>query len=150
MTERNSSSQGINADPERERESELLPGASTNEVESETRRMRIAIPLDNGCVATHFGHCPAFALYEVDEGKRTIHSKTTLEAPPHERGLLPRWLRERGANVVITGGMGRRAEDLFAQQGIRVVVGAPLEQADKIVASYLEDRLPAGVNLCDH
>jgi ATP-binding protein involved in chromosome partitioning len=123
---------------------------STDQKKMEKSSMKIAIPVENDRLCAHFGHCPAFAVYEVDEAKKAVTAKTILEAPPHEPGLLPRWLLERGANLIIAGGMGRRAQDLFAEQGIRVIVGAPSENADEIVTAYLEGRLQAGVNVCDH
>lgn len=112
--------------------------------------MKIAVPVENDRVCMHFGHCPAFAVYEADQAKKAITAKTILEAPPHEPGLLPRWLHEKGVNFVIAGGMGRRAQDLFGEQGIRVLVGAPADNADQVVTAYLEGRLQAGVNVCDH
>jgi len=112
--------------------------------------MRVAIPLDNDCVSQHFGHCPAFALYDVDDSARTLRSRTTLPSPPHEPGLLPKWLYQHGTDVVIAGGMGRRAVDLFEQQGIRVVLGAPAQPADAVLAAYLAGNLAAGANPCDH
>lgn len=112
--------------------------------------MKIAVPLDNGRISAHFGHCADFALYEVDPARKVTLSKTTLAAPPHEPGLLPRWLHEHGADVIIAGGMGRRAQDLFARQGIQVVVGAPPDAADQVVVAYLAGTLQAGANTCDH
>lgn len=122
----------------------------SNTQHTEKAHMRIAIPLDNGCVSAHFGHCSAFELYDVDEATKTTRSKTTLPAPSHEPGVLPRWLHEQGANVIIAGGMGQRAQELFAGQGIQVVVGAPSNPTDEIVAAYLTGTLQAGANICDH
>ncbi len=116
----------------------------------EKTHMKIAVPVDNGRVSAHFGHCPAFALYEVDEATQTVRSNTSLPAPPHEPGLLPGWLHERGANVIITGGMGQRAQTLFAEHGIQVVVGAPSDPTDDVVRAYLAGALRAGANTCDH
>jgi predicted Fe-Mo cluster-binding NifX family protein len=112
--------------------------------------MKIAIPVDAGRLSLHFGHCREFALYEVDLESRRILSHTTQAAPPHEPGVLPRWLHGLGVTVVIAGGMGQRAQQLFAEAGIQVVVGTSSEDAGKIVASYLEGTLSAGANLCDH
>jgi hypothetical protein len=46
--------------------------------------------------------------------------------------------------------MGSRAQGLFAEQAISVVVGAPDEVPEAIVASYLDGTLEAGENACDH
>ena len=69
-------------------------------------------------------------------------------APTH--GVLPKWLYEQGANVIIVGGMGQRAQSLFDENGIKVVVGAPSETPDKLAATYLEGTLASGTNVCDH
>ena len=112
--------------------------------------MRIAIPMAGGKLAMHFGHCESFALIDVDPATRAIQSKEQLPAPDHEPGLLPRWLAEHGAQTIIAGGMGSRAQGLFTENGIQVVVGAPSETAEALVAAYLEGTLKAGDNLCDH
>ena len=112
--------------------------------------MRIAVPVTEGKLSQHFGHCEAFALYDVDAETRKVVARTTLPAPEHEPGLLPRWLAENGANTIVAGGMGGRAKDLFAQQGIEVVVGAPPEAPEEIVQRYLAGTLVTGDNECDH
>jgi len=53
-------------------------------------------------------------------------------------------------NLVITGGMGGRAQNIFAQQGIEVIVGAPADPPQSIVRSYLDGSLQPGENICDH
>jgi len=74
----------------------------------------------------------------------------TLQAPPHEPGLLPRLLAQNGVQVIVAGGMGRRAQALFAESGIEVVVGAPQEAPERLAADYMAGTLAAGENLCDH
>lgn len=112
--------------------------------------MKIAIPTASGRLCPHFGHCDQFALVEVaDDDPKTM--RTTMSTPPpHEPGLLPRWLHAQGVEVVIAGGMGHRAQELFAQSDIRVVLGAPNETPEKIVADYLGGSLALGENPCDH
>lgn len=110
--------------------------------------MRIAIPMAEGKLAAHFGHCQEFALIDVENN--AIKSKEMVVPPPHEPGVLPRWLKEQGADIIIAGGMGQKALSLFAQNGINVVVGAAREEPEKLVKGYLEDSLVTGVNLCDH
>ena len=112
--------------------------------------MRIAIPVADGKLSAHFGHCQAFALIDVDEERKIVGETRWVEAPPHVPGMLPRWLGEQGADVIIAGGMGRRAQDLFNRQNISVVVGAPVDEPKAIVQAYLEGALATGDNLCDH
>jgi NifU-like protein involved in Fe-S cluster formation/predicted Fe-Mo cluster-binding NifX family protein len=116
----------------------------------ENNCMKIAIPVANGHLSAHFGHCEAFAILESDQDGKAIASKSMHQAPPHEPGLLPRWLHELGANVIIAGGMGQRAQQLFAENGITVVVGAPAETPEKLASAYLGGTLQAGENICDH
>ena len=98
----------------------------------------------------HFGHCAEFALVEVDEAVKEARGTTVLDAPPHEPGLLPRWLHDHGANVIIAGGMGMRAQQLFAQKGIRVVYGVASDTPKTIAKSFLDGTIVSGDNLCDH
>jgi len=112
--------------------------------------MKIAIPLAGGKLSMHFGHCECFALIDVDPATKKILTREDIDAPPHEPGLLPGWLAGRGANLIIAGGMGQRAQELFTKQGIEVVVGAPAETPDTLVAAYLARTLQVGSNVCDH
>ncbi|MBN2451479.1 MAG: ATPase, partial [Lentisphaeria bacterium] len=63
---------------------------------------------------------------------------------------LPRWLHEQGANLILAGGMGQRAQELFARHGIQVVVGAPAGTPEDLVAKYLAGTLEVQGNVCDH
>ncbi len=112
--------------------------------------MKIAIPLAEGRLCMHFGHCEQFALVTADETSKTIAGTKLLTPPPHEPGVLPRWLHEQGANVIIAGGMGQRAQSLFAANSIQVVVGAPTGTPEKIVGDFLAGTLEVGGNACDH
>jgi predicted Fe-Mo cluster-binding NifX family protein len=112
--------------------------------------MKIAIPLAEGKLTMHFGHCASFALIEVDPTQKKILKREDIDAPPHEPGLLPPWLAERGANVIIAGGMGQRAQELFAAQGIQVIVGASAETPESLITDYLAGTLQVGNNVCDH
>jgi len=112
--------------------------------------MKIAIPTADGRLCMHFGHCERFALVEVDEASKAITGTEYLTPPPHEPGVLPRWLHEQGADLIISGGMGMRAQRLFAQNGIEVVVGAPAGRPEEIVSAYLSGVLQTGENVCEH
>lgn len=112
--------------------------------------MKIAIPVVNEMLSMHFGHCEKFAVLDVDISSKTIISVASFDAPPHEPGLLPRWLAEKNVNLIIAGGMGQRAQTLFNQNGIEVIVGAPAEKPETIVAAYMAGTLETGINGCDH
>jgi predicted Fe-Mo cluster-binding NifX family protein len=112
--------------------------------------MRIAIPLADGKLSMHFGHCEHFALVDVNPAEKKILKREDIEAPPHEPGLLPPWLAERGVTMIIAGGMGQRAQKLFAEQGIQVVVGASADTPERLVGDFLAGTLQSGENVCDH
>jgi predicted Fe-Mo cluster-binding NifX family protein len=112
--------------------------------------MRVAVPLAAGRLSMHFGHCERFALIDVDPEAKSILGKEELDAPEHQPGLLPRWLAQRGAKLVIAGGMGVRAQELFAQNGITVVTGASALTPEELVNAYLQGNLQTGANVCDH
>ena len=112
--------------------------------------MKIAIPLTAGRLSMHFGHCEEFALVDVDEKTREVSQMITLRPPGHQPGVLPQWLHEQGASVIIAGGMGQRAQQLFAQNDITVVIGASEQQPKELVQAYVQGALQTGDNICDH
>jgi predicted Fe-Mo cluster-binding NifX family protein len=116
----------------------------------ENTHMRIAIPMADGRLAQHFGHCEKFALVDVDPVTKEITASTEVEAPEHQPGLLPPWLKERGVNLIIAGGMGSRAHSLFQAASIEVLTGALAETAAILVRQYLDGKLVTGDNACDH
>ena len=112
--------------------------------------MRVAIPLTNGKLSQHFGHCEQFAIIDADRDTKSIKSRELVDPPAHEPGILPKWLSGLHVTLVIASGMGQRAQQLFAQNQIEVVVGAPNDSAENLVSAYLEGRVKCGENVCDH
>ena len=112
--------------------------------------MKIAVPTAEGRLANHFGHCEEFTIIDVDDETKEIVSAEQQTPPPHEPGVLPRWLSELGVQLIIAGGMGMRAQQFFAQYGVEVVVGAPVERPQQIVKQHLDGSLVTGQNVCDH
>jgi len=112
--------------------------------------MRYAIPVSGGVVATHFGHCEQFALIDVDEATKEITGKETVPSPGHQPGLLPVWLAEQGTSVIIASGMGSRAQSLFQQNHIKVIINALESDPEKAVLSHLSGTLTTGDDICDH
>lgn len=114
--------------------------------------MKIALPVAGGQLCAHFGHCERFYIFDVRQGTQEVMRVAALKNPPHEPGLLPGLLSEEGVNVVIAGGMGVRARELFSQKGIKVVDGADpaAGSPENIVRLYLSGCLKTGKNVCDH
>ncbi len=108
-----------------------------------------AVPTRDGLLCAHFGHCEKFTLVEAGDGGEPA-VREVCDAPPHEPGLLPRWLSEKGVSTVIAGGMGARAQEIFAESGVKVVCGAPPLEPLRVVKDYREGKLEIGENTCDH
>jgi len=112
--------------------------------------MKIAIPIAAGKLCLHFGHCEHFAMVAVDDTTRKITGQELVAPPPHEPGVLPKWLHEQGASVILAGGMGSRAQDLFTQNNIEVITGCQPVKMETLVGAYLSGELVPGDNACDH
>ncbi len=108
----------------------------------------LVVPVSDGKLSSHFGHCEHFAFIETQNGKIV---KTEMRNPPaHEPGALPKWLQEQGANVAIVGGMGENAQQLLRGNGIEVIMGAPMDSPESLAHQYLTHTLVSGENRCDH
>jgi len=112
--------------------------------------MKIAVPTNAGTLSMHFGHCEKFAIVDADVEKKEIMNTEYIEPPAHEPGALPKWLSAQNVKIVIAGGMGSRAQQLFSQFGIDSLVGVPGGSPEEIVKAYLNGELEAGNNVCDH
>lgn len=110
--------------------------------------VRIALPVINGVLSGHFGHCNEFFIYDVDN--YNITNEIVIVSPPHEPGMLPAWLAKRGVTDIIAGGMGQRAICLFNQNKINVFIGVPIKPPKELVADYIEGTLETSDNTCEH
>ena len=114
------------------------------------KKMRIAIPVAQDRLCPHFGHCDQFAILDIDDNLKKVINRNDITPPAHEPGVLPKWLHEKNVNVIIAGGMGQRAQQLFAQNDIEVVIGAATSSPEELVSAYLGGTLETGDNICDH
>lgn len=108
----------------------------------------LVVPVSEGKLSSHFGHCEQFAFVETKDHKIV---GTDMRTPPaHEPGVLPQWLYDQGADVVIVGGMGEMAQGLLREKGIEVIIGAPMDAPESLANQYLSNTLISGANVCDH
>jgi len=112
--------------------------------------MKIFIPLVNGELTAHFGHCEEFAVITLDDPKGEIKSSDRVKGPAHEPGSLPGFLIAQEASLVIAGGMGGRARDMLVAKGIEVIVGGPALKPEEVVAMWQSGELGDGKNQCSH
>jgi len=108
--------------------------------------MKIAVSTDNGYVSAHFGRCASYTIYDIDES--SILAKEEIPNPGHEPGFLPQFLSEKGVQCILAGGMGPRAQALFAQKNIATVIGVQ-GAVDDVMQKYLDQELEEGEDLCD-
>ncbi len=108
--------------------------------------MRIAISTDSEYVSAHFGRCSSYTIVDIDNEKEI--SRKVIENPEHSPGFLPGFLSNQGVDCVITGGMGMRAQSLFAQKNIQTIVGVA-GKIDDVIEKFLKGTLKAGESLCD-
>lgn len=109
--------------------------------------MKIAIATENGSVSPHFGHCEGFTIFEVED--KNVKSEEFVPNPGHEPGFLPVFLSEKGVDLIIAGGMGERAQGLFAGRNIDTIVGAS-GSAKNALDTYLKGELKSNNVFCKH
>lgn len=107
--------------------------------------MKIAISTDAGFVSAHFGRCPSFTIAEIEEGK--VLKIEEINNPGHQPAFLPNFLAERGVKYIICGGMGRRAQDLFAEKEIIPIVGV-MGKVSEVIEKFVKGQLKEGESLC--
>jgi predicted Fe-Mo cluster-binding NifX family protein len=109
--------------------------------------MRIAVASDNNMVTNHFGHCQEFMIFEVENNH--IKSSETIANPGHKPGFLPNFLADRDVRVIISGGMGAGAVEIFKERNVEVVTGAS-GKAKEAAKSYLDGSLKSTGTVCNH
>ncbi len=114
--------------------------------------MKIVVSSDNSrkldsSVSHHFGRCPYFTVVDI-EGNEIINVES-VENPffsSHSPGQVPSFIKELNADVMLAGGMGRRAVSIFEDYGIRCSTGAT-GTVKSSVDSYMAGELP-GASPC--
>ena len=107
--------------------------------------MKIAVACEKQEVTKHFGHCEHFMVYEVEKDK--IVKEESIRNPGHRPGFLPNFLYEQGVNVIVSGGMGGGAIDIFNTRNIEVIVGAVGRAKDQ-VEKYIKGILKSTGSVC--
>lgn len=110
--------------------------------------MKIAVTYDNGDVFQHFGHSEFFKIYETDCG--SVVKSETVATNGTGHGALAVFLKERGVEALVCGGIGGGAVAALGEAGIRVYAGVS-GKADEAVAALLCGRLSYSENAnCSH
>ena len=84
--------------------------------------MKIAITYDNDQIFQHFGRTEKFKIYDVDNGE--IKESFVVDTDGQGHGALAEFLRQKGVDALICGGIGGGARELLSQAGIKIYGGA--------------------------
>jgi predicted Fe-Mo cluster-binding NifX family protein len=125
---------------------------SKKEGSAESRLLAVAANGSEGLDATvsaHFGRCPFYVLVEVEKGEiQNVRAEKNPHFESHSPGQVPKFVRDLKADVILTGGMGRRAQQLFDKFGVEVGCGASGTVRDA-VQSFLAGKLSSEAS-CSH
>jgi len=108
--------------------------------------MRIAIAKEGDLVSAHFGRCLEYEIIDV-EGQ-SIKQRKTISNPGHAPGFLPEYLSKMEVNVIICGGMGPRAQELFREKNIQVVFAEG--EINKVIDDFIKGVLKESIDKCEH
>ncbi len=107
--------------------------------------MKIAVAAMGKTVAGHFGHCENFIFFDTDDHQ--ITAENSVPNPGHRPGFLPNFLADHGAQVIIAGGMGGGAVDIFNERNVEVIIGVQGD-ARTAVEAYLRGELESTGSIC--
>ena len=99
-------------------------------------------------LAHHFGRCPYYIFVSLE--KNNVESVETKESPffnGHEPGVVPQFVSNEGANVIIAGGMGPRAIEWFEKLGVKPITGVS-GRVKEVLDDYLAGKL-SGAKPCN-
>lgn len=109
--------------------------------------MRYAIATDADQVAPHFGRCERYEFVDIEN--RQVVARAQAPCPEHEPGVVPHFLKQHGAQVVVCGGAGPRAVDLLAELGVGMFMGVS-GGLDAVIEAIRSGELIGGDSTCEH
>lgn len=101
--------------------------------------MKIAVMLIGDKISPHFGGSEKVCIYTIENGN--VIAKEYFNMPEHRAGLFAKFIKEKGADVVIAGSIGERARYIFDTLGIKYfigVLGDPDEAVEKLLKGQLK------------
>ncbi|MBN2804417.1 MAG: NifB/NifX family molybdenum-iron cluster-binding protein [Deltaproteobacteria bacterium] len=102
-----------------------------------------------GDVGMHFGRCPAFVVVQTEDNRiKEANVKENPSFANHQPGVVPEFVNSLGANVIIAGGMGPKAINMFHSFGIDVATGVG-GKVGNVVNAFLEGKV-SGIIPCNH
>ena len=109
--------------------------------------MLVSIAREGNVVSQHFGHCEGFEVFNIDGSQ--IKDRKFYPNPGHKPGFLPNYLNDLGVRVIIAGGMGAGAVEIFDDKGIEVITGAS-GSLEENIKRYIAGELKSSGSVCNH
>ncbi len=116
--------------------------------------MRIAFASEGeglqSSLSQHFGRCPKYVFVELEGSNiKQTNSKNNPFFSGHEPGMVPEFIANEGADVIISGGMGPKAIEWFEQLGIKPIT-APVKPIKELLEDYINGKLTGAAPCNDH
>jgi predicted Fe-Mo cluster-binding NifX family protein len=112
--------------------------------------MKIALPTRGTIVDSHFGHCEAYTIFDIDKNNNITGS----EILPSPQGCgcksnIAGVLKEKGVTVMLAGNMGNGAVNVLANHGIAVYRGNAGD-VRKLTEAFLRGNVMDSGETCQH
>lgn len=108
--------------------------------------MKLAVTYENGAIFQHFGHTETVKIYTIENG--AVGASEVIGTEGH--GALAAFLKERGVEALICGGLGGGAVTALQEAGIAIYAGNQ-GSADEAAAKFAAGQLSANAEAnCHH
>jgi len=99
-------------------------------------------------LAFHFGRCRYYVFVDIENKKiKNVEVKENPFYTSHQPGVVPRFIANEKADVIIAGGMGPRAIEWFEKLGVKSITGTSGKIKD-VLNDYLNGKLSKAIP-CD-
>ena len=106
--------------------------------------MRVALPYDNGNIFAHFGKAESFVLYDINGASYT---SSIISTEGHSHHELAPFLKNKGVDAVICGGMGQGMVNALSACGIRIY-GGNNGSCEEAVKAFIQNGLEERAESC--
>ena len=109
---------------------------------------KVAFPMVDGKISGHFGHSEQFVVVTIRNGE--VVKEELLSPPEHTHGSFPRFLAGQNVDTVVVGGIGAHAIEIFNQNNIKVITGAPAVDLNSSIQAFISGNLITTGQECNH
>ncbi|QVK17389.1 NifB/NifX family molybdenum-iron cluster-binding protein [Mycoplasmatota bacterium] len=101
--------------------------------------MKVALVFQNNQISQQFGHSEGFKIYNLDENKQILSTKTIMNSGI-KGGEIAHLLSSYEVDIIIVGGIGENAKSNLEAQNIDVILGA-FGEVSKVIDDYCHNSL---------